>query len=251
MTFESDLRRLAWLLAMALELSGCGWTELDAIAQGAADAQAPDARAHPQDVTDASNDATDASSVATDASHDATDASEDALPDGEVSSLACTGDEATVYDWTFDSNVAPWALSLDTGVTASLMWTGTTGYPSLGAMEVQITPQQSDGGTPNGGWIQYSHAFGDLTGRTISAWVWLESGTSPDLQVFTQTGSHYAWGDNGTVQLRPQTWTCVSLPISTPYYNQPGYASTDVVTIGFLFLGSASFAVYVDTVRIY
>jgi hypothetical protein len=118
-------------------------------------------------------------------------------------------------------------------------------------VEVQIAPLKRDKGSPNGGWIQYAHTFGDLTGRTVSAWVWLESGPSPDLQVFAQTGTQYDWGDNGTVQLRPQTWTCVSLAISTPYYNQPSYDPTDVVTTGFLFLGLASFAVYVDTVRIY
>jgi hypothetical protein len=252
-----DLRPIALLLPMALGLSGCGWTDLDAVSSGApdaraSDARASDARAHSQDGPDGSNKGADGSSKGTDGSNEATDASNDeAAPDGEVSTAACTSDEATIYDWTFDSDVEGWALSVDTGVKASFAWTGSTGYPSSGAAEIKITPEQNDGGSPNGGWIQYSHAFGDLTGRTLAAWVWLESGTSPYLQVFAKTGAQYVWGDNGTVRLHPQTWACVSLPISTPYYSQPGYDPTDVVTIGFLFLGSAPFTVYVDTVSIY
>jgi hypothetical protein len=245
MTVARHLPRATPLLAIALELSGCGWTDLDAVDPGAPspapDAEVLDVRPHPRDAAPAPVDATGAKDAST----------ADASPDGEASSLPCTGDQTTVYDWTFDSTVEGWALDLDKGVTASFTWTGSTGYPSLGAVEVQIIPAQNDGGAPNGGWIQYAHAFGDLSGRTVSAWVWLESGPSPYLQVFAQTGSQYAWGDNGTLRLRPRTWTCVSLPISTPYYNQPGYDPTDVVTVGFLFLATASFAVYVDTVRIY
>jgi hypothetical protein len=242
------------IVPMALGLSACGWTELDAVSWGAADA-----RAHSQNGTDGSNKGTDGSGEGTDGANDGTDGANEAIdasndgasPDAEVSTAACTGDKATIYNWTFDSDVDGWALSLDTGVKASFAWTGSTGYPSSGAVEVAITPEQNDGGSPNGGWIQYSHAFGDLTGRTVAAWVWLESGTSPYLQFFAKTGAQFIWGDNGTVRLHPQTWTCVSLPISTPYYSQPGYDPTDVVTIGFLFLGSDPFAVYVDTVTIY
>lgn len=252
LTFAGDLRSIALLLAGAIELSGCGWTELEAVSRGAPDDQASDARAHLQDATDGSNERMDGATEAEGGPREATDSSNDgALPDGKVSSLACTGGETTIDDWTFDSDVEDWALSLDTGVKASFAWTDSTGYPSSGAVEVNITPEQNDAGSPNGGWIQYSHAFGDLSGRTVSAWVWLESGTSPALQFFAKTGTQYVWGDNGTVRLQPQTWTCVSLPISTPYYSQPGYDPTDVVTIGFLFLGTASFVVYVDTVAIY
>jgi hypothetical protein len=235
------LRRVALSLATALELSGCGWTELEAVAQGApdaraSDAKAMDARAHPQDATDAPVEQSDA-------------ANEDALPDIDASA-PCIHDGAPIYAWTFDSSVESWALSLDTGVKATSAWTGSTGYPTLGAVDIQITPQPNDAGDTNGGWIQYAQAFGDLSGRTVSAWVWLESGKSPDLQFFAKTGSQYVWGDNGTVHLHPQTWTCISLPISAPYYTQPGYDPTDVVTIGFLFLGTDSFTVYVDTVTI-
>jgi hypothetical protein len=221
------LEGLALLVPMALALSGCGWTELDAIAQdGVEDAAGAQDDAAPLDASMAP-------------------------PDSEASSVACSGNGETVDDWTFDSDVEGWALALDTDVVATLGWTGSTGHPSLGALQVEVKPSQHDGGAANGGWLKHSDAYGDLSGRTVSAWVWLESGETPNLKVFAQTGTQYVWSDNGTVHLRPKTWTCVSLPISTPSYNQPGYDPTDVVDIGFELLGSSSFEVYVDTVRIY
>lgn len=249
-----DLRRAARPLAIALGVSGCGWVDLDAVAPGATDTEAPDARLASQDAAGAPVKASDAADHPNDATQAVDAPNGDALLDAEPpapSSAACNPDDVTLYAWTFDSTLEIWTMSLDTGVTASFVWTGSAGYPALGAASVQISPLADDAGTPNGGWIEYPHSFGDLTGRTVSAWVWLESGTSPYLQVFAKTGAQYVWGDNGTVQLRPKVWTCVSLPVSTPYYNQPGYDPSDVVTIGYLFLGSTPFTVYLDTVNIY
>lgn len=241
MTLGCLVRAMVPLLTMAFYVSACGWTDLDAVAPGTSDAQASDAGAHPRDATDAATQARKTSDASSD----------DASPDAAASSLPCTRDEVTVYDWTFDSNVEDWALSLDTGVDAGLAWTGDAGYPSLGAVAAHITPQENEGGTLNGGWLDYPHSFGDLTGRTVSAWVWLESGTSPNLKVFAQTGTQYRWADNGTVHLHLRTWTCVSLPISVASYTEPNYDPTNVIDIGFELLGTAPFEVYVDTVRIY
>ncbi len=239
---RSDLERVIGLVSVALEISACGWTELDAVAPSTLDAEAPDARLLVPDAGDATTHA--------DATNDA-GAANDASMDAEVSSLACTRDAPSVDEWTFDSSIEGWSLSLDTGAQGTLAWIGTAGYSSIGAAEVRMTPQEDGGGTPSGGWLRYPNSFGDLTGRTVSAWVWLESGTSPNLKVFAQTGAQYVWSDNGIVILRPRTWTCVSLPISMPSYSQPNYDPTDVINIGFELLGLASFVVYVDTVRIY
>jgi hypothetical protein len=236
MKVEEEIRRIAQFLAVALAMSGCEWTELDAIAPGVS--QARDASSS-EDVADASTEA-----------RAATDASKAPRPDA-ASSVACTRADATVYQWTFDSSVQAWALVLDTGVTGSLAWTDNTGMPSPGALKVEITPKEEDGGATNGGWLQYPHAFGDLSGRTVSAWVWLDRDESSNLKVFAQTGSQYVWSDNGTVSLVPRAWTCVSLPISNPSYTQPNYDPTDVINIGFELLGTAPFHVYVDSVSIY
>jgi len=212
-------------MAMCLAIPGCGWKELDGIgAPLAGDAQALDS------TTDAPEDA---------------GAAGDALSEAGVSSLACTGDQPAVEEWTFDSGIEGWTLSIDTGVD------GSTGDPSPGALRVDVAPYVDDAGGINGAWLVYEMPLGDLSARTVSAWVWLDSGTTPHLKVFVQTGTQYAWGDNGTILLTPRTWTCVSLPVSTPAYNQAHYDPTDVITVGFELLGAASFQLYVDTVRIY
>jgi hypothetical protein len=91
----------------------------------------------------------------------------------------------------------------------------------------------------------------DLSNRIVSAWLWLDSGPSPHVKVFAQTGTMYKWADNGTLFLVPNQWTCVSLPVSTPVYSQPNYDPTKVVAIGFEMLGTAPFRVLVDSVRYY
>jgi hypothetical protein len=168
-----------------------------------------------------------------------------------ASSAACSGSIAPVQAWTFDTSIEGWILSEDTGVGAQLAWTSSTGYPTAGALEVDFTPPPADSGDGNVMWIHEEMTAGDLTGRTVSAWVWLDSGPSPEFMVFDQTQTDYAWADNGVLTLPSKTWTCVTIPISTPAFSQPMYDTTHVIRIGFQMQGTAPFRMYVDTVRYY
>jgi hypothetical protein len=232
MVLGSCLKRAAPpSVAMCLLVAGCGWKELDAVGTAPLADKVPvlDAATDTQEAADGPGEAAEAGS----------------------SSAACSGDHTPVQQWTFDSTAQGWTLSLDTGVDASVAWIGTTGNPSPGALQVDVTPYADDGGAMNGAWLQYDMPLGDLAGRTVSAWVYLDSGTSPSLKVFVQTGTQYEWADNGIVLLAPRTWTCVSLPLSTPAYNQPSYDPTEVINVGLQLLGAAPFHLYVDTVSIY
>ncbi len=81
--------------------------------------------------------------------------------------------------------------------------------------------------------------------------MWLESGTSPQVKLFVQTGTTYAWADAGTVVLAPRAWTCLSLDLSAPQYNQPNYDPTKVITLGFETQAIDPFRLFVDDVRYY
>jgi hypothetical protein len=140
-------------------------------------------------------------------------------------------------------------LWTDTGVTGTLTWTGSTGDPQPGALQVDVTPAVGDAGALTGGWVLYNMSATNLTGRTISAWVWLNTATSPEFKVFVQTGTQYVWADGGSLRLEPYTWTCVSLNLMAPAYNQPEYDPTSVISLGFEMLGTTPFQLYVDTVR--
>jgi hypothetical protein len=176
----------------------------------------------------------------------------EASPDpGPTASTPCAPQTQTTAQWTFDATVQGWTFTLDTGVQASLAWTGDAGDPAPGALALAATPRPGDAGTATGAWLQYDTPLGDLTSRTVSAWVWLDSGTSPHLKVYAQTGPEYVWADNGTVELAPHLWTCVSLPVSSPSYDQAAFDPTDVVRIGFEMLGTEPFRVLVDTVTVY
>jgi hypothetical protein len=233
--------------AFASWLGGCGFEEIDALAPGfgegveggatGLDAGAPVDAAAEQGSSD-----------------EPSDSADDAEPlpvDGDVASnLPCTSGAPPLRSWTFDSDTEGWVLLLNSGVSGGVSWTGSTGDPSPGALEVDVTQMPADAGTPMGGWAEFqATALGNLTGRVVSAWVWLESGTTPNLKLFVQTGSQFTWADNGTIHLVPHVWTCMSLAVSSPSYtNGPDYDPQNVVRVGFEMLGPTPFRVYVDSV---
>jgi hypothetical protein len=240
----------------------CGWVHLDAIGPAVEPDGAPLADAAADLSTGVMDGAADYvsppdSGVPPDSeTADTPSAPEDASPDGGPPPFACSGSPNVVRQWTFDSDPQSWTLNMDRGVQGRLGWSGSIGDPSPGALQVDFTPttivdaRSVDAGAASGAWVQYATTpLGDLSGRTISAWVLLDRGPSPQLKVFVQTGTQYAWADNGTITLIPHTWTCVSMPVSAPAYNGPNYDATYVTVLGLEMRGSAPFRVYVDTVR--
>jgi hypothetical protein len=212
-----------------------------------------------------SEDATVDAAIPPDASepHDAAEeAVPDAAPDGPTFNPCAT--PATVLDeWTFDTDAGTgsWGFAFDTGVQVSLTWDSTVGYPSAGALAFDVTPRPNDAGSDDGGdggpttsgaWLENAMSNGSLSGRTFAAWVRLESGPSPQFKTFAQSGSQYIWADNGTIDLEPQTWTCVSLPFSSPSYNQGGdFDPTDVIRMGFQMIATEPFRIDFDTIVVY
>jgi hypothetical protein len=217
-------------------LAACTWSDLDAVTLPAATAApANDAAALPPE---------DAAEVTQ------ADVSDDAQSAPTPTAACAPSETEPAQSWTFndgDAGVDGWTVSSDTGVSASVTWTGATGNPSPGALLFAVT---AGDGANQGAWLRNAASYGDLTGRTISAWLWLGGGPSPHLKLFVQTGSEYVWADGGTVNLAPQQWTCVSLSVSSPAYNGPEYDPTDVVNIGFETVAVDSFQLYVDTVQI-
>ncbi|MDP9036927.1 MAG: hypothetical protein M3O50_19180 [Myxococcota bacterium] len=183
---------------------------------------------------------------------DAMDGSVVPLPDGETPNDPCSVARAPVRQWTFDADMQGWTLFTATGVQGSLLWNGTVGMPTRGALQLDVTPDVTTGfGLVHARYL--TSALGDLSGRTISAWLWVETG-APRLKLYVLTGPQYIWADNGEVPVAPRTWTCVSMPVSSPLYkNRPTYDPTNVVRLGFEMLSTSSTPsrVYIDTVRYY
>src|SRR5208282_4640734 len=119
-------------------------------------------------------------------------------------SLVCTTAIAPVVSSTFDTTDDSWILSsssTDTQVTMS--WYGGSGDPAPGSLAVDFTGTASDSSGPAVIWVHEEMTAIDLTGRTVSAWVWLDSGPSPQFLSFVQTETAYAWGDYGEMLLTP------------------------------------------------
>jgi hypothetical protein len=233
--------RAIFVGALAAAAGGCAWDHLDAVT----------ALPGIPPAAEASEAGPDANAAAADAgSGDDTGDAVEAMANADAGT-PCAPSVAPIEQWTFDSTLEGWTDTFDTGVQASLVWTGSTGQPAPGAIDFNVTPGPSDAGKASGAWIRYDMPLGDLAGRTVAAWVWLAGGPSPHLKVFAQTGSQYVWADNGTVDLAPRTWTCVSLPVSSPSYDQASFDPTDVVRIGFETLSTEPFELVVDGVIVY
>jgi hypothetical protein len=222
------MRTIAVPSAIAVAIAACSVRPIDAIAPLASGDDA-------------------AADVAVDTGRDAI--SHDGAQDGPSSS-ACSSSTPPVAEWTFDTNINGWVIDLGTGVNASLTWTGSTGNPTPGAFQVDFTPAPSDAGVYSTVWIHEDMGPSDFTGRTLSAWAWLDSGPSPRFLTYAQTGSQYEWADDGEHTLTPHAWTCVSLQLSKPSFNQPNYDTTQVIRIGFEMINNSPFRVFVDTVRV-
>lgn len=234
---------LACVLAAATG-GGCAWEPIDALALVDAGTRSTyDANTTGPGDIDA-GDTSDAGGTV-----DATNGG--GAPDAAASSSAACGAPGPFVDeWTFDASVESWTVAVDPGVLGNVSWTAATGEPSPGALELEVTPSPADGGSAGGAWLQVNGSYGDLTGRTVTAWIWLDSGEGPQLKVFAQSGPQYGWEDDGTIHLLPRTWTCVSLPVSTPSYEQAWFDPTDVIRIGFEMLSDAPFRVMVDSVHV-
>jgi hypothetical protein len=243
--------------------SACDWEELDAIAslQGAGDVQVSDAEvvADGSEAADVSDGETEDGRLFSDSSSRAQDATSagdgantadafDALAaDASETSVACaTAGASAVKQWTFDATTEGWAVLDGTGTTVTWVNAG----PTPGALEVDGLPVIGDAASSQSH-IGVDELPGvDLSGRTLSALLWLDSGTSPTIKLFVQTGPLYTWADGGSIVLPLRTWTCASLNVSAPSYtSQNGvYDPTDVVRIGFELDETAPYRLYIDSV---
>ncbi len=219
--------------AIAVAFVACSPTQIDAIAPPAAGG-------------DATVEAAEA-----DSDNETADSDDETASQDSPSSLACSNSAAPVQEWTFDTTIQGWIVTVDpVQVTSTVTWTGSTGDPAPGALQVDFTPAPPDAGRGSAVWVQFDMAPSDFTDRTLSAWAWLDSGPSPHFLTYALTGASYVWADNKPHTLAPHTWTCLSLPLSTPAFNNPGYDPTQVVRIGFEMYIDSPFRVFLDTVRI-
>lgn len=259
--------RVAKAVALLGIVGGCELQQLDAVRESAPDAStsdmdafvAPDVSLDAYEAT--TMDAYEAAAVADEASPDGSgvepDAPSDAVADlgsganPDASGQACNASGAPVLSWTFDANINGWLQSSDPGAETSVSWSGAAGNTSPGTLEVDYAGAAPDAtGGPLRSRVYTEMTARDLTGRTVSAWVRLDQGQSPDFFSYVQTQTNYAWADNGAIRIPAGTWTCVSFPLASPVTVQSGYDPTQVIRIGYMMEGVAPFRILIDSVRV-
>jgi hypothetical protein len=144
--------------------------------------------------------------------------------------------------WTFASDTEGWQIEADPGANGSLAWTGATGDPLPGALELDALVSSQ------GNVRLYLDHTSNLSGKVIYARIFLEAGSGVSAKAFVQTGPGSAWGDGDDVYLEAQQWNCVSFDLQDPAVSTPGYDGVDVRKVGVFFFGDASRRLYVDQI---
>jgi hypothetical protein len=139
--------------------------------------------------------------------------------------------------WSFDADAQGWVLS----GAGTVVWNGTVGSPSPGALQV-------DWGSGQAIQVLLKQALGDLRGRIVTARVWLDTGGAVSARIFVQTGTRSVWADSGYVTLSQGQWTCLALDIDNPVFSRQQYDPTDVEILGLDMQANGTSRVYIDTV---
>jgi hypothetical protein len=150
---------------------------------------------------------------------------------------SCSQAGSPIMTWSFDTDVQGWALS----GAGTMVWNATVGSPSPGALEVDWN---------NGQAIQARlvQALGNLSGRIVTASVWLDTGTGVQARIFVQTGTRSVWADSGYVTLKAGQWTCLALDIDNPVFSRQQYDPTNVQVLGVDMQAGGTARLYIDTV---
>jgi hypothetical protein len=145
--------------------------------------------------------------------------------------------------WAFDTTVEAWQLSLDGGTSGTLVWTGATGNPTLGSLRLDATISGKQAVR-----VLLEQTFPDLTGKTLYARVFLDSGSGVVVKPFVQTGANYDWAEGPPATLATQQWTCLNLDFANPATGGATLDPTDVRRIGVLVFGATTLRLYTDYV---
>jgi len=87
----------------------------------------------------------------------------------------------------------------------------------------------------------------DMNDRIVVAHVLVQSGSDLTGKLYVQT-TDYAWADSGSIPLEPGVWTCLSLDIARPAYQNAGYDPNNVLTVGVGVRGVGDATVLLDDV---
>jgi hypothetical protein len=145
--------------------------------------------------------------------------------------------------WSFASDREGWQLEADPGASGNLSWTGATGDPAPGALQIDATVVND----VNNVRVYLDLSPTNLSGKVLFARVFLESGSGVSAKAFVQTGAS-AWGDGHDVSLDAQQWHCISFDPRDAVTITPGFDRTAVHRIGVFFFGNASSRLYVDQI---
>jgi len=157
--------------------------------------------------------------------------------------LAGCGPAVPTAVWSLASDREGWQIEADPGASGTLSWSGSTGDPAPGALEIDATVANE----LNNVRVYLDQSPSNFTGKVLYAHVFLESGSGVSAKVFAQTGAS-AWGDGHDVYLDTQQRYCVSFDPRDTAVLTADFDPTAVRRIGVFFFGNASARLYVDQV---
>ena len=165
------------------------------------------------------------------------------LDGGSGEALAGCGPAVPTATWSFASDGEGWQIEADLGASGELSWSGASGDPAPGALEIDATVA---GGVKNVR-VYLDQSPDDLSGKVLYARVFFASGAGVSAKAFVQSGSS-AWADGHEISLDAPKWYCISFDPRDADVVTPGFDRTAVHRVGVFFFGDASVRLYVDQV---
>lgn len=150
----------------------------------------------------------------------------------------CQGTLGSTMVFSFDAGVEGWALSPYDENDGTLMWTGATGNPDAGALLSETISLQ---------YPKSEQAYGDLTGKVITARIYLESGSAV-VRVFAQSAQS-RWADGGGYTAVAGEWICASLDVSNPVSAHTAFDPQTIWAIGVQVVTDEPSRLSIDDVR--
>jgi hypothetical protein len=166
-----------------------------------------------------------------------------------------TGGAATGEGWTFDTDMEEgpqWVASYSSPATlaaaSDVSHDATEGNPGPGSLRIVIPFAATQAGGPEGnqkihvgasvGTASADETALDLTGKTVRARFKLVEGLTTDTtnpggaKLYVKSGEDFVWADGGWTNIETLNWMALTINVSSPLYQAPGFDPTDIREIG-------------------
>ena len=125
-----------------------------------------------------------------------------------------------------------------------MAWSDLISHSSPGALRADVSVHGFD----DMNYFRYFHeSLGDLSGKTITAYIYLESGPFMIATIYALDADWY-WANGDWVTLSVGEWVCAALELDAPLNTTGSFSPTTILDVGVGFQGDGDAILVLDDV---